>query len=376
MDKDSPNDSPYEMLAKHDQSGTKHDITAVCTTAAGIMAASVMAAGTATNVMAACMTAENTTAGGSTARSTLAAGTMSGDPGMTRETAGSTMTGSTTVDGTSVEAEAMGEVVTEETEGDSDTSLEIIERSVEALSDKEGVTNSGSEDDSEDHTDDPLHAEAHRAVEAMLEDLHQKHSETATGSTTPGEPPSPADRALDLWNDRVALHAACTKLTGMCKDKSWDIVSCARITAMVGVLNLYLETELCYTWRKASLVVAKAQGQGTMHAHNLRKWILDFIRSKCLPLHHYRKAKWTVLEDEDILQSLQGQLVERAKHRYIKAADLVEIVSSPEMQASLTQIGVYKPTITERTACNWLKKLKWRYEQKKNGMYSHKSHNA
>ena len=50
---------------------------------------------------------------------------------------------------------------------------------------------------------------------------------------------------------------------------------------------------------------------------------------------------------------------------YIKADDVVMIVKSPEMQANLRQVGVCKPTITERTACNWLKKLNWRFEPKK-----------
>jgi hypothetical protein len=76
-----------------------------------------------------------------------------------------------------------------------------------------------------------------------------------------------------------------------------------------------------------------------------------------------------VLDDEDISQSLQRRLKECAKGGYIKATAVVKAVSCPEIQASFTQVGVCKPTITERTACNWLKKLNWRYEEKKNGMY-------
>ena len=34
---------------------------------------------------------------------------------------------------------------------------------------------------------------------------------------------------------------------------------------MVGVLNLYLDSGLGYSWRNASLIVVKARGQGKTH---------------------------------------------------------------------------------------------------------------
>ncbi len=247
---------------------------------------------------------------------------------------------------------------------DNDTLLEIVERSTKALSD-EGVSDNVSGED--EHTNSPIHAEARHAINAMLEDLRQRCAETVTCSA--GDPLSAADRALNLWKDHTVLCTACVKLMDKCKDKSLDVFLRARITAMVGILNLYLDNALSYTWRNVSLVAAKAQRQGITHACNLHKWILDFVQYGRLPLHRFSQARWTILEDEDILQSLQLQLGECAKHGYIKAADVVKIVSSPEMQASLKRIGVCKPTITEWTACNWLKKLNWRYQQKQNGMY-------
>lgn len=50
-----------------------------------------------------------------------------------------------------------------------------------------------------------------------------------------------------------------------------------------------------------------------------------------------------ILEDEDILQSLQLWLEECAKYGYINVAN----------------VRVCKPTITEQMAHNWLKKLNW-----------------
>ncbi|KAH8983234.1 hypothetical protein EDB92DRAFT_1951794 [Lactarius akahatsu] len=201
----------------------------------------------------------------------------------------------------------------------------------------------------------------------MLEDLCQRHAKMATSSA--GDPSTATDWALNLWKDCVALNVARVKLMDRSKDKDLDVIFRARITTMVGILNLYLDKALSYTWRNASLVVVKAQGQGTMHARNLHEWILDFIQDGCLPFHRYGQVRWTVLEDEDISRSLQLQLGECAKHGHIKAANVVKLISGPEMQACLTQIGVCKPTISEWTACNWLRKLNWRYEPKKNGMY-------
>jgi hypothetical protein len=42
------------------------------------------------------------------------------------------------------------------------------------------------------------------------------------------------------------------------RDKSLNVVLQARICAMLGVINLFLDTELPHTWRKASMIVAKA----------------------------------------------------------------------------------------------------------------------
>ena len=63
-------------------------------------------------------------------------------------------------------------------------------------------------------------------------------------------------------------------------------------------------------------------------------------------------------------------LHEKGKNGFVMANDVVDIVSSPVMQAEFAQVGVHKPTISERTAHRWLsRKLGWRYGRHKNGMY-------
>lgn len=54
-----------------------------------------------------------------------------------------------------------------------------------------------------------------------------------------------------------------------------------------------------------------------------------------------------------------------AKTGYIRAKDIVDFVSTPEMHDKLGG----KLTISERTARRWLHKLDWRYKKLANGMY-------
>ncbi|KAG1787147.1 uncharacterized protein HD556DRAFT_1187991, partial [Suillus plorans] len=74
--------------------------------------------------------------------------------------------------------------------------------------------------------------------------------------------------ALD-YKDFPALHRAREKIAASSKDKKLDVVFRSRITAMLGALNLYLDPELSYGWREASLVASKSLGQGINHARNI-----------------------------------------------------------------------------------------------------------
>ncbi len=182
-------------------------------------------------------------------------------------------------------------------------------------------------------------------------------------------PNTPFDRALDLWKDHERLGRACASLTAKTKDPRVDVLLRTRLTGMLGVLILYLDPILQYTWREASLVVAKIHGGGEKRACNLRQWILDFVQVGELPSHGYGQAHWTVLEDEDVKQTIQLHLLERAKGGRVTAEDIVEIVSTPELQEKFSRCGITKPTISERTASRWLSKLDWQYGQPQKGMY-------
>ena len=199
------------------------------------------------------------------------------------------------------------------------------------------------------------------AIQVLLENLRRGRAPLDESA------PAPFDSALNLLRDHAVLLKARETLQG--QGKSLDIVFQARITAMIGVLNLFLDSELSYTWRQSAMIVAKAQGHGSTRARSLRAWVLDFVREGKLPLHSYGYTRQTVLEDDAVLQEIQGELAKKANGGFIRAEDVCEIVASEKIQALFARLGVHKPRVSLATAKRWLARLKWRYSKKKNGMY-------
>ena len=177
------------------------------------------------------------------------------------------------------------------------------------------------------------------------------------------------DQASGLWKDKVALSKALVKLAEKCRDPQLDLTLCGRLTGMKGVLNIFLDPKLNYSWTAASLMVANIEGCGVKRARKLREWVLAFAHSEVLPVHHYGQSRWNVLDDEDVAQTLQAQLLSHTKGHYITASDVVEIVAGPVMQETFLHSGISCPSISECTACCWLQRLSWHYGPMHNGMY-------
>ena len=97
--------------------------------------------------------------------------------------------------------------------------------------------------------------------------------------------------------------------------------------------------------------------------------MLDFVREGTLPLRSYGYNRKTVLEDEEVLQEIQGKLAEKAKSGFIKAQDVCDIVASENVQTLFSRLGVHKPGISLSTAQRWLAKMNWHYKEMKKGMY-------
>jgi hypothetical protein len=186
----------------------------------------------------------------------------------------------------------------------------------------------------------------------------------------PPEPPcSAVDNVLDILNNQTMLCGVQNWLAGMGKDKNIDILFQACIVSMVGTLNLFLDPEITCTWRQASLVSSKVQGHGITHAQYIWEWILKYVLHNELPLHRLGQTRWNTLEDEDVAQEIKLRVSEKLKGRHLTASNVIDVVASPEVQAVLTQKGIFKPTISEHMVWHWLAGLGWQYRKTPNGMY-------
>jgi hypothetical protein len=172
-----------------------------------------------------------------------------------------------------------------------------------------------------------------------------------------------------LLSDPSKLREASTQLTKEEKNDNLDVIVRARVAAMVGLLNIYTDADLGYSWRKASEIVAKAKKRGTYHARRIREWVVDFLRWRDLPLSQLKWERWTILDDEDISEEIRGQLTQKASSGFLKAEDVVDIIASPVMQDSFARKGILKTSISVKTGHRWLKKLGWTYGTLRNGMY-------
>lgn len=185
----------------------------------------------------------------------------------------------------------------------------------------------------------------------------QEISEKVPGSTS------------QILGDHSKLREASARLTKEATRGDLDVIVRARIASMVGLLNIYTDESLGYSWIKASELVAKTQGRGANHARRIRKWSMGFLKSNDLPFHQLNWKRSTILDDEDIAEEIRARMMVKVTGGFLKAEDVVDIVAGPQMQAIFAQKGITKPTISIKTALRWLEKLGWTYGKLKTGMY-------
>lgn len=205
--------------------------------------------------------------------------------------------------------------------------------------------------------------DAKATVARMLEDL--RHGNVPNSSS----PLQCANGVLALLRDRTAMRTAQEELAGVAKENKLGDFVLARIQAMAAFLNLFLDEDLGYNWTKASIITAKAHGRGKTRARTIREWVLTFIHTGELPHHHMCWKRATALADEGVVQAIRLALGEKGKDGRIDATTLIDVVSSPEIQARFVDSGIDKQAISERTAHRWLGELGWKYGKQKNGMY-------
>ena len=117
-------------------------------------------------------------------------------------------------------------------------------------------------------------------------------------------------------------------------------------------------------------MVAKSEGHGTTCAQLIQSWVIKFVGMQELLCHQHGRTQLSVLNDENVTHLIKEALGERAKNGFLSATDVVEVVSSLEIQAQLLQAGIDCPSISKSMACCWLKKLGWCHGRHQNGMYA------
>jgi hypothetical protein len=211
-------------------------------------------------------------------------------------------------------------------------------------------------------------------TQSNLEDLHSTDTRELEDFHCGVAPNNSAaqqasDNTVDLLQDCAGLRGVHNELALKARLGNLDTVLCGHIMAMVTLLNLFLDESLGYTWRQASEVVAKSEGHRTNHTWSIQQWTIHFAHTKELPTHQHSQTWLSVLNDKTVTHAIKEALGERAKSRFLTAADVMEVVSGPDIQGQLAQAGIFRPSIAKSTACCWLGKLGWQHGKHQNRMY-------
>ena len=83
---------------------------------------------------------------------------------------------------------------------------------------------------------------------------HQEQSKMMLGSV------------FQVLNDQSRLLKACAQLTKEARKTDLDVTVRGRIIAMIGLLSLYTDNNLEYSWKGASKIVAKTKECGANYA--------------------------------------------------------------------------------------------------------------
>ena len=138
-----------------------------------------------------------------------------------------------------------------------------------------GVGGYTSQSMSEDKAED-------KKIHTMSKCLDVLRQEALVYQETPGRA---ASSTLEVLGNQSKLQEASVELTKASKKGDLDVIVWACIAAMIGLLEIYSDQNLGYSWRTASRVISKTQGCGTHHVQHICEWVMDFLRLGDLPLH-------------------------------------------------------------------------------------------
>ena len=145
-----------------------------------------------------------------------------------------------------------------------------------------------SEESAEDDNDDGMSKDKTKDKETLTASEHLdilRHKVPAHQETSKRMPGSTSQ----VLNDQYKLQEASAQLAKEMKKGDLDVIVRARVAAMIGLLNIYTDDNLGYSWIRSSEIVAKMQGHGTSHARRVREWAVEFLEWGHLPLHQLNR---------------------------------------------------------------------------------------
>ena len=175
-------------------------------------------------------------------------------------------------------------------------------------------------------------------------------------------PPSP-DEVEKCLRTLEALIKPKRKTGHGHRDPHLNLVLRARLETMATFLRIY-KMNGYLDWTGSSEVAAAAAGKGPWLARRLREWTRCLIQDETdIPTHSYGRFNSSILEDEDLAAQIHLRL--QGIGPWIKAADIVQYLNSPEMKLWLN----LKKPISERTARRWMDRMSYRWKREPKGQY-------
>jgi hypothetical protein len=134
-----------------------------------------------------------------------------------------------------------------------------------------------------------------------------------------------------------------------------------RYMAIQSCLNYLLCSNMTFT--AASIRASQGQGRKGAYAQSIRGLIRTYIDTGDLPVDRYGWWNVSALEDEDVASEIRLHCLRVGK--YVTAADIVEFLNDPSVQARL---GLRK-SITVRTAQRWMHRSGYKWGKGPKGQY-------
>ena len=118
-------------------------------------------------------------------------------------------------------------------------------------------------------------------------------------------------------------------------------------------------------WVGSSELAAQSAGKGPWLVRKLCEWTHALIHDKTdIPTHSYGKFNSSILEDKDLAEEIHLHL--QSLGPYIKAADIVQYLNTPEVKQWLN----LKKPMSEHTAQCWMHCMEYQWKKTPQGQYA------